>query len=447
MRKVTKVTTNPKMKQSNTQKLSNVINLNNPFIQSDPEIMKVLKELLMLLNKKKINKKKIQQQKQSKSLIGNTLGMKSNKIESSISSEPIDQPRYQPTPHINILGGNHDNNRYRQLEYEIKDLTKTINEQNRSNARPMIENKHELPINFTHVDDEAYDLVKKVAKYRDPEAAAKLVKHVPEFKNMMSDLAELGASSARVYLDEVNRDISILEKNKYELEEKNEKLNEEINELNDKVQSIETNRQQVEEKLNELQEQMTTKEQEYDNLNYSSEQIQRANDKLNLQIEKNKQQLEGLEITHKATQENLDKAIDKEMQLKEKLEILEEVLRQKEEEIKEVELLKKQAEEKADEEYTIRKKAERSKSKADVDRKKISKDVEQLKRDNRKSNLRLMTVEQLKKLVIDTSRITRKITKQELLDIIHEEEGLNDPILTPAKLVHSYSQSSQSSNV
>ena len=53
-----------------------------------------------------------------------------------------------------------------------------------------------------------------------------------------------------------------------------------------------------------------------------------------------------------------------------------------------------------------------------------------------------MTVENLKKLVIDTSKITKKITKNELLEIIYEEEGLNDPIITPAKLVHSYSQSS-----
>ena len=53
-----------------------------------------------------------------------------------------------------------------------------------------------------------------------------------------------------------------------------------------------------------------------------------------------------------------------------------------------------------------------------------------------------MTVDQLKKLVVDTSKITRKITKNELLEIIYEEEGFNEPILTPAKLVHSYSSSS-----
>ena len=375
MRKVTKVTTKPKMKQNNTQKLSNVINLNNPFLQSDPELMKLLKEILVILNKKRKYKRKLQQ---SKLIQGNTLGMKSNKIESTVSSEPVDVPRYQP-PQISILGGNHDNNRYRQLEYEIKDLTKTINDQNRNNMRPMLENKHELPINFTHADDSAFELVKRVAKYRDQDAAKELVKQVPEFKGMMSDLAELGASSARMYLDEVNKDISILEKNKYELENKNEKLNDEIEQLNDKVQTIELNRNQVEDRLNELQDSLQSKEYEYNQLNYTNEQIQRANEKLNLQIDKNKEQLQGIELVHQETLKNLNKAIDSEIEMKEKLQLLEDTLRQKENELKEVEIMKEQAELKAEEEYTIRKKVERSKSKSDIDRRKISKDVIQLK--------------------------------------------------------------------
>ena len=117
----------------------------------------------------------------------------------------------------------------------------------------------------------------------------------------------------------------------------------------------------------------------------------------------------------------------------------------KENELKEVEQLKKQAEEKADEEYTIRKKVERSKSKADIDRKKISKDVIQLKRDNRKSNLRLKKVQELKDEIADKypdEIIPRNATKDVLLKIIFEREELDTPIITPAKLVHSYSHSS-----
>ena len=45
-----------------------------------------------------------------------------------------------------------------------------------------------------------------------------------------------------------------------------------------------------------------------------------------------------------------------------------------------------------------------------------------------------MTVDQLKALVKDKSKITRGIKKPELLDIIYDEEGLNEPVVTPAKL-------------
>ena len=45
------------------------------------------------------------------------------------------------------------------------------------------------------------ELVRSVAKDRDPEAAKKLSEDVPEFKGMMEDIAELGACviSKRLY--------------------------------------------------------------------------------------------------------------------------------------------------------------------------------------------------------------------------------------------------------
>ena len=55
-----------------------------------------------------------------------------------------------------------------------------------------------------------------------------------------------------------------------------------------------------------------------------------------------------------------------------------------------------------------------------------------------------MTVEQLKSLVKDKSKITRGIKKPELLEIIYDEEGLNEPVVTPAKL--SYSSSGDNNN-
>ena len=55
-----------------------------------------------------------------------------------------------------------------------------------------------------------------------------------------------------------------------------------------------------------------------------------------------------------------------------------------------------------------------------------------------------MTIDQLKPLVKDKSKITRGIKKPELLEIINDEVGLNEPVVTPAKL--SYSSSGDNNN-
>ena len=258
----------------------------------------------------------------------------------------------------------------------------------------------------------------------------------------MEDLAELGASSAKEHIKNLNKEIDILEQNRNRMEEQNNKLNYEIEEYSDKVKQIELNKEYLENRISDIENDLSNKGIELNDLTESNTKIRDENIFYIDQIDKYKGEVAGLELVYNSTKENLNKAIDKELEMNQKLEMLEEVLKQKEDEIKQVEELKQQAEKKAEEEYTIRRKVERSKSKVDNERKQISKDVIQLKRDGRKSTLRLMTVENLKKLVIDTSKITKRITKNELLEIIHEEEGLNDPILTPAKLVHSYSQSS-----
>ena len=57
-----------------------------------------------------------------------------------------------------------------------------------------------------------------------------------------------------------------------------------------------------------------------------------------------------------------------------------------------------------------------------------------------------MTMEKLKPLVKDKSKIDnflrdhgRNIKKDDLLKIIYDEEGLNEPVVTPAKLSYSSS--------
>ena len=49
----------------------------------------------------------------------------------------------------------------------------------------LIENKKVAPINWTDFDHSAIDLIRSVARDRNPESARKLTEVVPEFKNMM----------------------------------------------------------------------------------------------------------------------------------------------------------------------------------------------------------------------------------------------------------------------
>ena len=104
---------------------------------------------------------------------------------------------------------------------------------------------------------------------------------------------------------------------------------------------------------------------------------------------------------------------------------------------------RRQAEKKAEDEYKIRTKLEESKKEVDEEKKIIVKDVNKLKRENRKSQLKLLTMEKLKHLVKEKSKIDnflrdngRNIRKDDILKIIYDEEGLNDPFVTPVKLTY-----------
>ena len=74
-------------------------------------------------------------------------------------------------------------------------------------------------------------------------------------------------------------------------------------------------------------------------------------------------------------------------------------------EIDELNEARRQAEKKAEDEFKMRTKLEESKKEVDEEKKVIVKDVNKLKRDNRKSYLRLMTMDKLKPLVKDKSKI------------------------------------------
>jgi DNA-directed RNA polymerase subunit F len=225
-------------------KITTKINLNNKYIRQDKELLEILKLIFEKKKRKKRNNDKINSKNKSSAISGINAGVASPKIE--IEER---KPNFIP-----VLGNSHNVNTYRMLENEIMQLKNNLNNKRLENGsislneakNNLLENKKEHAINWTHTEPEAFELVRKVAKHRDPQAAKKLVENIPEFKGMMEDLAELGASSAKDHIKALNKDIDILEENRNKLDEHNNKLNDEIDELNFKIKQIENNKDLLE---------------------------------------------------------------------------------------------------------------------------------------------------------------------------------------------------------
>ena len=196
--------------------------------------------------------------------------------------------------------------------------------------------------------------------------------------------------------------------------------------------------------LHEAEKKLMEIEEDYNKLNDDYYELQHSKDLMAKQIEEKEEEFQGLENLTKKQKEEFDNLLLNYSEASEKLEEIKKELEDRTKEIDELNEAKRQAEKKAEDEFKIKTNLEQSKKEVDEEKKGIVKDVIKLKRDNRKSNLRLMTVEQLKPLVKDKSKITRGIKKPELLEIIYNEEGLNEPVVTPAKL--SYSSSGDNNN-
>ena len=135
-------------------------------------------------------------------------------------------------------------------------------------------------------------------------------------------------------------------------------------------------------------------------------------------MRKKKEEFRGLENLTKKQKDEFDKLLIGYTDASHKLEEIKKELHERTKEIDELNEARRQDEKKAEEEFKIRTNLEQFNKKVDEEKKRIVKEVIKLKRDNRKSNLRLMTVEQLKSLVKDKSKITRGIKKPELLEVI-----------------------------
>ena len=87
----------------------------------------------------------------------------------------------------------HPINRYNQLEYEIKRDIIDLNDKIYNNRGNLLENKREATINWTFCSKDPFEILRKAIKDKDAEAGKIIVDQVPEFKNMLEEVAEIGA--------------------------------------------------------------------------------------------------------------------------------------------------------------------------------------------------------------------------------------------------------------
>ena len=103
-----------------------------------------------------------------------------------------------------ILPIYHPVNRYNQIEYDIKNQINEINRKLHDNGSKLLENKREPSINWTAHNNDSFEILRKAVKDKDPEAGKIIVEQVPEFKNMMEEVAAIGASGAKKYINHLH---------------------------------------------------------------------------------------------------------------------------------------------------------------------------------------------------------------------------------------------------
>ena len=354
-------------------KISNKIYLQNKYIRNDKELLEILK---LILNKRK-NKKR----NNSHSNIIKKHQEHRNEKQGAVGSDIINEVNhYIPR---SILDHNININNYKELEYKQNELMNKINNMRLENGEKLLlENKRENPIRWYQNEPELLEVVRESFR-GNPAAGQKLLTIVPETKEFMEEIHKMGRSEV----------------------------------------------------LHEAEKKLMEIEEDYNKLNDDYYELQHSKDLMAKQIEEKEEEFQGLENLTKKQKEEFDNLLLNYSDASEKLMEIKKELEDRTKEIDELNEAKRQAEKKAEDEFKIRTNLEQSKKEVDEEKKGIVKDVIKLKRDNRKSNLRLMTVEQLKHIVKDKSKITRGIKKPELLEIIYNEEGLNEPVVTPAKII------------
>ena len=99
------------------------------------------------------------------------------------------------------------------------------------NGSKLLENRWEPTINWTAHNKDSFEILRKAVRDKDPEAGKIIVEQVPEFKNMMDEIAEIGAIGAKKYIKHLESEIKNLEGTK-------DKYNEDVEHIYNDIQKL-----------------------------------------------------------------------------------------------------------------------------------------------------------------------------------------------------------------
>ena len=123
---------------------------------------------------------------------------------------------------------------------------------------------------------------------KDPEVGKLIVEQVPEFKNMMEEVAEIGASGAKKYIKHLEREIKHLEGTKEKYNEDVENIYNDIQDKQNKIDELAANIAHLEQQNYQLLEEIKNKEKQFNESDTVNDKLYEENEVLLKLIESNK---------------------------------------------------------------------------------------------------------------------------------------------------------------
>jgi hypothetical protein len=165
-------------------------------------------------------------------------------------------------------------------------------------------------------------------------------------------------------------------------------------------------------------------------MNKNNEDIKEENKNLVNTIEKYKSEIDGLDNLYNSTKSNLDKAINQEVELNEKIKELNDIIEQKQEEIKIMDEMRQEAENRAQEQFNLKMEAINKARRLSQESRQNFKKILVADRNLRIEKINGMTVPKLRK-ELGMSDKDKYIKVDVLRKMLIEKEGLNESLDTP----------------